>query len=120
MQRSFTVSGNYGTITVDAATGDVLAYVPEESEPPAYGDITRFDVAEWRTAYPGETLAGMSVDILDLAFWHAVPLGFWADGPVSYQPAESDWRAQFRADRGPRDTGQVAEALDFINRKSRD
>lgn len=76
---TFTVTGSEGTLTVCADTGDVLARTPD-----AYPTFTRIDVAEWRAFYPGEELAGQSVDILDTAGWQG----------EDYSPAEADFRVE--------------------------
>lgn len=77
--ETFTVTGGEGSLTVCAETGDVLS-----RDPSAYPSFTRIDVAEWRAFYPGETLAGQTVDILDTAGWEG----------ESYSPAESDFRVE--------------------------
>ena len=77
--ETFTVTGGEGSLTVCAETGDILS-----RDPGAYPAFTRIDVAEWRAFYPGETLAGQSVDILDTAGYEG----------ASYSPAESDFRLE--------------------------
>lgn len=76
---TFKVTGGEGELTVCAETGDVLARTPD-----AYPSFTRIDVAEWRAFYPGEELAGQSVDILDTAGWEG----------ERYSPAEMDFRVE--------------------------
>lgn len=76
---TFTVTGGEGSLTVCAETGDILS-----RDPSAYPSFTRIDVAEWRAFYPGETLAGQTVDVLDTAGWEG----------ESYSPAESDFRLE--------------------------
>ena len=77
MAETFTVTGSYGDLRVDAKTGDVLtyfcedwAYLPGDDEAPGYRDIVRFDVDEWRRFYPSEKLDDQWVDILDIGFWY--------------------------------------------------
>jgi hypothetical protein len=55
-----------------------------------YEEIVKFDLDEWRHEYPGEELAGISVDILDL--------GYWNDDGV-YTELATDWRREFRRQR---------------------
>lgn len=76
---TFKVTGGEGELTVCAETGDIL-----ERTDDAYPAFTRIDVAEWRAFYPGEELAGQSVDILDTAGWEG----------ESYSPAELDFRVE--------------------------
>ena len=76
---TFTVTGGEGELTVCAASGVVLDRTSD-----AYPAFTRIDVAEWRAFYPGEELAGQSVDILDTAGWEG----------ESYSPAELDFRVE--------------------------
>lgn len=78
--ETFTATGGEGSLTVCAETGDILSRHADG----AYPSFTRIDVAEWRAFYPGETLAGQSVDILDTAGWEG----------ESYSPAESDFRLE--------------------------
>lgn len=80
MIPTFTVFGNAGSLTVNAIDGTVISYEPQEDG--RYRDIQRFDVAEWRRTYVGESITGTSVDILDI--------GFWQDG--EYFEPEEDWR----------------------------
>lgn len=76
---AFTVTGGEGELTVCAASGAILDRTED-----AYPTFTRIDVAEWRAFYPGEELAGQSVDILDTAGWEG----------ESYSPAELDFRVE--------------------------
>jgi hypothetical protein len=94
----FHVTGSYGDLLVNAETGAVLeylveddAYGPDDPEGQGYRDIVRFDVAEWRSTYSTEQLAGLWIDILDI--------GFWTDKNEHYEPPENDWRKEFRANR---------------------
>ena len=101
--KTFTVESSWGTLVADAATGDVLVehshYRPECHRPAGDGggptsiaNIFRFDVGEWRRAYPTEPLEGETLDILDLGYWqNRTP---WA-GYV-YEPPEESWRSDFR------------------------
>lgn len=82
---TFTVTGGEGELTVCAASGVVLDRTAD-----AYPTFTRIDVAEWRAFYPGEELAGQSVDILDTAGWEG----------ESYSPAELDFRVELAFARG--------------------
>ncbi len=89
MPTEFNVYGNQGKLTVDAYTGLVLAYEPEEEGD--YHDIFRFDVAEYKATYPAEAdLGGRSVDILDIGFWDPRQ-------EAGYTVAEPDYRARVAA-----------------------
>lgn len=88
----FYVLGSHGQCVVDAKTGEVL-YIEEDGHRPndcEYETIMRFDVDEWRAAYPRSDLVGISVDILDLGYT-------LRDG--AYEAPQLDWRAEFRAMR---------------------
>ena len=89
-QGTFTVTGNHGVLTVDAASGEVVALIPFNAST-AYAGITRFDVAEWR-AYWEADLTGTQLDILDVGYW---------DGG-EYVAAEEDWRGEVREAREAR------------------
>lgn len=82
----FRVTGAQGELLVCANTGDILA----RDTPDAYPTFTRIDVAEWRAFYPGEELAGQSVDVLDTAGWEG----------ESYSPAEADFRVELAFTHG--------------------
>jgi hypothetical protein len=98
--KTFIAFGNYGDLTCDANTGEVLtyhaeddAYGPDDPEGQGYRDVERLDVKEWRDTYPGEELADGRHDLLDF--------GFWTKGG-KYEPADESWREAFRQDReGP-------------------
>lgn len=86
-----TAHSSHGEITFDPRTGRVLA---DELE---YGDgdddfnelnkPVRFDVEEWKKRYPGKSLVGIYMDILDIGYW-------MPDG--RYEPPADDWRMMFR------------------------
>ena len=87
------IISTWGRIVVDSVTGyvDHLAsvYSPDpEGEHPIL-DIRRFDVDEWRRAWPGETLAGTEQDILDF--------GYWSRPGDAYEPPCEEWRDEYRA-----------------------
>ena len=87
------ITSSWGQIVVDSVTGyvDHLAsvYSPDpEGEHPIL-DIRRFDVDEWRRAWPGETLAGTEQDILDF--------GYWSRPGDAYEPPCEEWRDECRA-----------------------
>lgn len=91
---TFEVFGNWGTLVCCSASGNVLEYKRGgdwEKPGDGYDAIIVCDVAEWRQAYPAESLDGMSMDILDIGTWES-------DG--SYVGPELDWRKDFRADTG--------------------
>src|SRR5262252_1054640 len=92
---TFTVHSSWGDFTALASDGtivkkDLYPMTKEErAEDEAceyrFQDMLRFDVDEWRKAYPGELLADMHIDILDLgAYW----TGDRHTGP------EMDWREE--------------------------
>lgn len=88
MTATFSVWGNHGTLSVCTATGDVLSLdVTGADNPKEYATIVRFDVAEYRTAYPAVALDSGRVDVVDIGFWSA-------DG--SYDPPEADHRELVR------------------------
>jgi len=77
---TFQVYGSHGDLTVASASGRVLAHEPiGEGE---YRNITFFNIAEWRQAYPGEV--PHQIDILDIGYWTE-------EG--EYAPPVVDWRA---------------------------
>lgn len=89
---TFEATGNWGSLFCDLATGLVVRYERggEWNKPgDGYDDITRLDVDEWRSYYPGEDPAGPH-DILDFGSW---------DEGGRYVPAEADWREEFRKSR---------------------
>lgn len=84
-----TAAGSGGHFHFQAADGLVLAS-PGTPTPAAYSHISRVDVDEWRKAYPGEPLAGRTIDILDLGFWYED-----GEGVRCYEPPAYDWRAAY-------------------------
>lgn len=82
-----TFFGNYGEIDVDAATGEVVVYRPEEGGEPDYADIVRVDLDERRRWYAAKGLPLSDPqpggDILDVGFWTS-------DG--TYEEPADDWR----------------------------
>ena len=85
MARTFILTGGAGNLTVCADSGRVLARGADARGRPVYPAVRSVDVAEWRAFYPGEELAGQTVDILDLATVNR-------RGRVC--PAEADFRAE--------------------------
>lgn len=86
---TITVFGNWGELTVDADTGEVLAYAPGVDFDPAqpaegYCDIAKIDLVEWRAYLEthGFSMPG-STDILNVGYW---------DKSGEYEPA-TDFRA---------------------------
>lgn len=81
---TFTVTGSYGDLIADAKTGAVLQYDrgldfdPDQPDE-GYGDIARFDVAEWTSFYAGENPED-GMDILDIGYWT------WAGDYVAAEP----------------------------------
>lgn len=82
-ERTFTVCGTHGELTVRLDDGVVIGRSPEE----AYlGAVVRLDIEEWRRAYPAEELKpGSSHDILDF--------GGWDEHGLYEEPAHS-WRIE--------------------------
>lgn len=64
--RTFTLAGSHGELTADADTGAIVARGEDARGRPAYPGVRAVDVTEWRAFYPGEELAGMSIDCLDI------------------------------------------------------
>lgn len=88
--KTFSVSSSNGCLTASAKTGRVISCeLNKDGE--GIDQIQRFDVEEWRKAYPGENIAGHSIDILDLGYW---------DKSGKYEEPEKDWRKEFRKERG--------------------
>lgn len=90
--KTFTVTGTHGEITVNAETGETIRQVTtcacENCEGRGYANIVKFDIEEWKRAYPGETpMTAGQIDILDL--------GYWTKGGA-YEPPATDWRNEFR------------------------
>jgi len=86
----FSVSGSHGTMHVDALSGIVLAlFEAKDAEAPGYTNIACFDLVEWSKTYPAESIAGMSIDILDLGFW---------EDTGAYREPDLEWRKAFAAD----------------------
>ena len=87
------IISTWGRIVVDPVTGyvDHLAsvYSPDPEGEHPISDIRRFDVDEWRRAWPGETLAGTEQDILDF--------GYWSRPGDAYEPPCEEWRDEYRA-----------------------
>jgi hypothetical protein len=79
------VSSSHGEFTVNPMSGLVLEFDgdPDDEDYADYVNVTRFDVEEWKRAYPGEEFNG--ADILDIGCWYR-------DG--SYGGPEEDWRAE--------------------------
>lgn len=90
--KTFKATGGYGDLICDAETGNVVEYQRGgdwEKEGDGYDNLTRLDVDEWRSYWPGGDLfAGH--DILDFGTWAS-------DG--SYCGPEMDWRESLLEDR---------------------
>jgi hypothetical protein len=79
---------SHGELTFDAITGFVLErelYEPQDDGAECLKAITRFDVIEWRSTYPGEEMG--EHDILDLGYFFA------RNGREGYEPPDHGWRA---------------------------
>lgn len=87
------VGGNHGNLEVDADTGAVLSYEYEGFDSDGYKIIVRFDVAEFRQAYPNEDIVGTYVDILDIGYWYSKG----DDGELGYEPPIRDRIEQVQA-----------------------
>jgi hypothetical protein len=98
LDKSFGVFSSNGFLTVNSATGEVMDCVLDDEKERGLTDIARFDVDEWRKAYPNETLGSTlegergdrivtTMDILDIGYW--VKDGTY-EGPVT------EWREEFR------------------------
>ena len=85
MNDVLTVIGSWGHLNADARTGRVLDCRVDDFDEGGYSDILRFDVDEWRAAYPGEDPQSRSIDILDLGLWTKTGL---------YDPPEPDFRGE--------------------------
>jgi len=85
-----------GELLFDADTGEVLICDEYgccssnkqriDGETSYLSNIAKFDVAEWRQAYPGQVLE--NVDILDLGYWTTAG---------DYEGPELEWRGEARA-----------------------
>lgn len=114
--NTFEVTSSWAIYTADAITGLLIKmdrecdhdcyYCDSVNDCPNTASIPRcFDVDEWLKAYPGETLPGMSIDILDLGYWTIT--GYYEE------PCE-DWRSDFREGYyppGEKLTYEVAETI---------
>jgi hypothetical protein len=93
-EREFNVTGNYGTLYADKATGLVTCYVGDgcdsnDAEGTAgYENIVRFDVDEYRKHY-GEV---QDTDILLIGFWYT------EGGVEKYAEPEHDYRTHHAED----------------------
>lgn len=100
-ERVFYVGSSHGNFTVKVDDGSVTQadfFNPNDEDAKALKDIVRFDVGEWRRAYPDEKIEpGDSIDILDLGSWSK-------DG--SYEPPMADWRSDFAQYRHERQQQQ--------------
>jgi hypothetical protein len=66
------VFGNYGSLEVELPTGNVRRYdwcPDDDGDGTEYADIVRFDLPSYETHFGRTFTAGVSVDIIDLAFW---------------------------------------------------
>jgi hypothetical protein len=80
-----TVHSSWGDIRIDATTGTVLEFnLIDDPESTTYMQITKFDLAEYRLAYPTEQHPVVSYDILDL--------GYWYGHNHAYEPPDLVWR----------------------------
>jgi hypothetical protein len=78
----FTVHSSHGDIELDWE-GKIVSPTPASFDE-NYGDVVRFDLAEYKKYYAGlSSEKYMEFDILDL--------GFWLENG-KYEPAEDDWR----------------------------
>ena len=94
MTNLLIIESSWGRIVVDPVTGyvDPVAsnYLPDPEGEQTYpiSNIHRFDVDEWRRAWPGEALAGTEQDILDF--------GYWSRPGDDYEPPAQEWRDECR------------------------
>jgi hypothetical protein len=94
MTNLLIIESSWGRIVVDPVTGyvDPVAsnYLPDREGEQTHpiSNIHRFDVDEWRRAWPGETLAGTEQDILDF--------GYWSRPGDDYEPPAQEWRDECR------------------------
>lgn len=88
---TFTVRGNWGTLTADLITGRVIALEEDESDhinypdEIGYRDIIKLDLAEFFAVYGDDAVH--ETDILDVGFW-----ALDGRGGVTYCEPEQDWR----------------------------
>ena len=95
MQKTFTISGSHGQVEVDAETGKVIRKLVWcdgtidgsrggncEEHDCDYAAFT-YDVNEWRQKFPGLTLEGNDLDILDIGYTYSDGL---------YEAPAQDWR----------------------------
>ncbi|ESZ33839.1 hypothetical protein [Mesorhizobium sp. L2C067A000] len=94
MTKTATINGSWGSLTVDASTGNVLSYddggtLPDPDCPPerGYTDYVRVDLDEWRKTYTGQEPD--CLDVLDVGFWYL------DDGVEKYEGPEQDWRDEY-------------------------
>jgi hypothetical protein len=65
----FNVYGCYGTLTVEADTGNVLEYEPDSPNEPEYANIARVDIATCETSLKRRIYQGEYLSIMDFNFW---------------------------------------------------
>jgi len=65
---TISVWGSYGTMTVNATDGTVIAYAPQDTEDGDYYDIVKVDLAEWKHHHKMDKI-DPTLDILDVGFW---------------------------------------------------
>lgn len=99
------VFGNHGSLTVELEYGLVIdrvacteCYHDASGVPDGSGCVcegydvaVKFDITEFRAAYPNERIEGMHVDILDIGSW---------DREGVYEPAEPSYRNHTEAAGG--------------------
>lgn len=69
MRDTITITGSYGSLTVNRQSGAIISYEPRTDDEPAYSDIVRFDVNEARLHYGDDWGVIEFLDILRIGFW---------------------------------------------------
>lgn len=88
--QTINVFSSNGSLTVSKETGEVIECFQDKDATPI-NDIARFDLEEFRRAYPNEAIPD-NIDILDLGFWTITG---------AYEGPETEWRAEFQRHRNP-------------------
>lgn len=86
--KTLRVTGSYGFLIVDRATGEVITYTRARDQTAEYSDILCLDLCEWRTWTAANVPADLKGRYLDIA-----EVGFWTD-TGEYFDASEEWREE--------------------------
>ncbi|MDR3474508.1 MAG: hypothetical protein P4M09_22895 [Devosia sp.] len=91
MRDTYVISGNGGSLFVDAVTGRTITYQPSEEveagDHEGYGDILKVDLAEHFRFWGEDHRRFAQIDILDVGYWAKSE-----HGQLIYEGPELDWR----------------------------